>query len=278
MSPSMTPNEDPEISSFPEWARPFATGEKMGRAAALLAYAAYYGVDGSADDDSEGLALERMPVHRPPVVGYASRTGTRRNLAALAAANWKLLISAKGVLRTEGMDYAIDNGAWTAFQTGQPFDETAFSRVVDRLGEQADWIVVPDIVAGGLKSLDYSLTWLNRLRGLPTPLLIAVQDGMTPADVSQFLSPAVGIFIGGSTEWKESSAQMWGELARKRNCYLHVGRVNSQRRIAICAAAGASSFDGTSVSMFAKSMPRLDAAKRQPDMFAASSVWKTVNG
>lgn len=141
-----------------------------------------------------------MVMHRPPMVGYASCTGTRRNLAALDDADWRLLVSAKGQLRTEGMRYAIDNGAWTAFQQMQPFDEAAFVLAVDRLGERADWIVLPDIVEGGLASLDYSLRWVERLRGMPTKLLIAVQDGMQIEDVVTFLSPAVKIFTGGSTQ------------------------------------------------------------------------------
>jgi len=252
----------------PRWLEDYASGEKLGWAQAVMAYADYCGVDGSADDDPE--IEERLAMHRPPLAAYASRTGTRRNLAAMQDADWRLLISATGQLRTEGMRYALDNGAWTAFQQGQPFDEDAFVVAVDRLGERADWVVLPDIVEGGLASLEYSLTWLERLRGMPSRLLIAVQNGMQVQDVASFLSPAVGIFVGGSTQWKEETAQAWGSLARRRHCYLHVGRVNSARRIRICAAAGADSFDGTSVSRYAKTLPRLDRATRQADLFAAA--------
>ncbi len=90
------------------------------------------------------------------MIPYASRTGTRRNLAALRAAGWRLLVSAKGALLHEGFRYALDNGAWSAYQAKEPFDEAAFLRAIDRLGAGADWIVIPDIVAGGLRSLDYS--------------------------------------------------------------------------------------------------------------------------
>lgn len=250
---------------LPTWAEPYARGERQGYAQAVMAYADYYCVDGSADDDTE--IEERIEIHRPPMVSYASRTGTRRNLNAMRAAGWKLLVSAAGVLRTEGMPYALDNGAWSAFQQARPFDEDAFMRAVDQLGEGADWIVLPDIVADGMRSLDYSLTWLERLRGLPTRLLIAVQDGMEIDDVRPFLSPAVGIFVGGTTEWKEATAGAWGSAARRRNCYLHVGRVNSVRRIRFCAAAGANSIDGTSATRFSMTLSRLDAATRQPDFF-----------
>jgi hypothetical protein len=64
-----------------------------------MACAEYYDVDGAADDDPE--VEERIAMHRPPILGYASRTGTRRNLAALQGADWRLLVSAKGELRTE---------------------------------------------------------------------------------------------------------------------------------------------------------------------------------
>ena len=210
-------------------------------------------------------------MHRVPMVGYASRTGTRRNLAALREAHWRLLVSAKGELRTEGMRYALDNGAWSAFVQQQPFDEEAFLVALEKLGEGADWIVLPDIVAGGLASLDFSLKWKERLRGMPTRMLIAVQNGMQIDDVASLLCPAVGIFIGGTTEWKEATAHAWGSLARRRHCHLHVGRVNSARRIRICAAAGADSFDGSGVSRYSKSLPRLDRAIRQADMFAAAA-------
>ncbi|WP_326430330.1 hypothetical protein VQ574_21645 (plasmid) [Stutzerimonas frequens] len=248
----------PATFEQPAWMEPYTSGTKIGRAQALMAYAEYYGVDGSADLDAE--IEERLPVLPTPMTSYASRTGTRRNLAAMRAAGWRLLVSAKGVLRTEGMPYALDNGAWTSFQQGTPFDELAFGRAVELLGESADWIVLPDIVAGGMASLEFSLRWLERLKGIPTRLLLAVQNGMEPDDVRELLTPAVGLFVGGDTQWKLATVNTWGQLARRRNCYLHVGRVNSAKRIALCAAAGANSVDGTSASRFEKTLAPLDAA------------------
>lgn len=197
------------------------------------------------------------------MIGYASRTGTKRNLAVLRDAGWRLLISARGVLRNEGFPYALDNGAWTAHQRGEAFDEPAFVHAYDLFGADADWVVAPDIVAGGVDSLRFSERWLPRLTGARL-VLIAVQDGMAAEDVAPLLGKRCGIFVGGTTEWKERTAVAWGELARKRGAYLHVGRVNSARRISICHEAQADSFDGTSVSRFAKSLPRLDRATRQP--------------
>ena len=259
-----------KLARYPKWAHPYLTGRRQSAAQCFASYASYYGVDGSADlDDSVD---ERMPLPRGPMQSYASRTGTRRNLAALRDAGWRLIVSATGALRHEGMPYALDNGAWTAFQQQRQFDERLFWRAVEQMGENADWIVLPDIVAGGQASLDYSIAWMNRLRGLPTKQLIAVQDGVTLDDVRDFLNPMVGIFVGGTTEWKESTVHEWGLLARRTCCYLHVGRVNSARRIRLCAAAGADSIDGTSASRFSTTIGRLDIARRQRDLFGATAL------
>ncbi|RSU61411.1 hypothetical protein [Sphingobium yanoikuyae] len=204
------------------------------------------------------------------MIGYASRTGTRRNLDALRHAGWRLMVSAKGPLRPERFRYALDNGAWTAFQQGEPFDVPAFEKAVALLGPGADWIVLPDIVAGGLASLRFSLDWLDALRNRPelrgARYLLAVQNGMEPPHVAPIVGPEVGIFVGGDTPWKLATMAAWTRLAHERGAICHVGRVNTVRRIRLCAAAGADSFDGSGVSRFASALPPLDLARRQPDI------------
>lgn len=258
-----------------DWLAPYVTGHRVSHAQGMAAYAAYYGCDESCDEldlaEEEGGEIPRAPMR-----GYASMTGTLRNLRALDDAGWHVLLSPAGSLNPKQRLYALDNGAWSAYQQGVPFDDDAFLRAVDKVGEHAEWIVLPDIVLGGLASLELSLAWLDRLKGFPTRLLIAVQNGMTPEHVRSYLNPSVGLFVGGDSAWKEGTSTMWGSLARRRNCYLHIGRVNTQRRIAICAAAGADSFDGTSVSRYAVTMRPLDTALRQADLFAASRIWSEV--
>ena len=204
------------------------------------------------------------------MTAYASRTGTRRNLDALRRAGWRLMVSARGVLRTEGFRFALDNGAWTSFQRGEPFDEPAFERAVSLLGADADWIVVPDIVMGGMASLKFSRMWLARLRNrrsLSTAtFMIAVQNGIGHGYVRDIIGPQVGIFVGGDTEWKLATMTEWTRLAHSRGAICHVGRVNSARRIRLCAAAGVDSFDGSGPSRFATALPPLDLARRQADI------------
>lgn len=198
------------------------------------------------------------------LLAYASRTGTKRNLRALSARGWRLLISAAGVLRDEGFEHiALDNGAWSAFTQGRPFDEAAFLVALQRFGPRADWTVIPDIVAGGPASLEMSLRWMRRVLDETPRALLAVQDGMTVDDVRPFLGARVGVFVGGSTAWKLSTLATWGALARGCGAWCHVGRVNTARRIRACSVAGVTSFDGTSASRFADTIPLLDSARRQ---------------
>lgn len=196
------------------------------------------------------------------MIGYASRTGTRENLAALRDAGWRLLLSPLGTWDTHRFPYAVDNGAWSSHTKGIPHDVARFHRLALRYGAGADFVVAPDIVAGGLASLRLTVSWLPRLDFCPLRLF-PVQDGMAPADVAPYLGHDVGIFIGGSAAWKERTADAWGDLAVRLGCYLHVGRVNTARRISICAQAGADSFDGTSATMYRKSLPLLEATRRQ---------------
>ena len=196
------------------------------------------------------------------MIPYASRTGTRKNLEALKEHNWRLLVTPQSP-RTEGMPYAIDNGAWSCHQRGCGFDRRLFLRLVDILGDRADWIVLPDIVAGGLGSLELSLEWLDRLKSRETLLLLAVQDGMRREHVMPFLSKRVGLFVGGTTEWKLNSLPTWAGLAHQLGIYIHVARVNTARRIRYCSGFQVHSIDGTSATRYRQTIHLLDFWRRQ---------------
>lgn len=210
------------------------------------------------------------------VICYASRTGTKRNLAALRAADWGLLVSRAGKWRTEGFArIAADNGAWADFNAGRSFDEDGFERFLGWLAAQpviADWIVLPDIVAGGLESLRLSVRYINRCLAVAPLVLIAVQDGMEHRDLAPLVGPAVGIFLGGSTEWKLGRMADWGVFCAKHGVYYHVARVNTAKRMFMAIAAGAASIDGSSASRYAVTLPTLDLASRHRDLFATRGI------
>lgn len=200
---------------------------------------------------------------------FATNTQGARNLAALREAGFGILLTpGQHANPPEWCDlYAIDNGRWAAKDNPELWDAKAFRELCEARGSKAHFVVVPDIVCGGRQSLDFSLTWIDFCMHFRRPLL-AVQDGMDAKDVGAILErkPSLGIFVGGSTEWKERTMYGWGMVAHALRRYLHVGRVNTQRRIRLCAEAGADSFDGTSATMFSCNIPLIETARRQPSI------------
>lgn len=197
------------------------------------------------------------------MIPYAAYTTTRRNLTALRDARWRIMLSPATGLNSFGLPYSLDNGAWSAYTSGGAWDAGAFRSALRGCGSRADFVVVPDIVEGGLQSLKLSAEWLPFVMSLTQIALVPVQDGMTPKDVAPLLNRKVGIFVGGSTRFKEDTMIQWGDLAAKIGCWFHVGRVNTCRRIELCAAARATSFDGSSVTRYAATLPKLDRARLQ---------------
>jgi hypothetical protein len=102
--------------------------------------------------------------------------------------------------------------------------------------------VVPDIVAGGLASLDWSAFWRNTVPA-EFPAYLAVQDGMTAADVMPHLPRYSGIFVGGSLPWKLATGATWADLARVHGLGCHIGRVGTAARVRWASAIGATSVD-----------------------------------
>lgn len=198
---------------------------------------------------------------------YAAALGKGRNQEALCRAGWGFMCLPDR-LQSHGQPFALDNGAWGAFQKGQRLNELAFYRAVERVGASADFIVVPDIVCGGRQSLDLSLRSLEKLSGVPARKLIAVENGFKWSDVADYVGSDVGIFVGGDTEWKLTTLPVWGELCARAGVYLHVGRVNTVKRLRLCAAAGVDSFDGSGVSRFSSELPRIDFHRRQGDLLS----------
>lgn len=86
--------------SKPEWMAKYANGQCVSQAQASAAYSTYYNLDGSADFEND--IVEQLPAAVPMLRPYASRTGTKTTLENMRKLGWSILVSAAGVLRTEG--------------------------------------------------------------------------------------------------------------------------------------------------------------------------------
>jgi hypothetical protein len=140
------------------------------------------------------------------------------------------------------LPYALDNGAFTAWKNNKPWDAGAFMDLIERAQGHARplWIAVPDVVADAKATIALWPEWSQRIhRAAPrVQLAFVVQDGMTAADVP---ADASVIFVGGSTDWKWSTLSMWAKSFPR----IHVGRVNTERRLWQCHEHGVESCDGT---------------------------------
>lgn len=169
--------------------------------------------------------------------------------------------------------FIIDNGVWrdwNAHKKGKradPYiDEMAYMTrrwKAEQTGHEPLFAVIPDIIAGGMDSLDFSRWWIDieqaatewDLRCGFWPWYLAVQDGMDPAAVEELLADQAtddwqdryqakiaGLFIGGTDEFKKT-APMWAELAHRYGLGCHFGRCSTPERLAEAVAAGCDSCD-----------------------------------
>ena len=139
------------------------------------------------------------------------------------------------------LPYALDNGAFPAWVNGEPWDRDGFLALVARAaksGQAPLWVVVPDAVGDRSATLALWGEWAPRLSTYGWPLAFAVQDGMSAADVP---SEASVVFVGGTTAWKWRTLADWCSAFPR----VHVGRVNTERRLWQCWRSGAESCDGT---------------------------------
>lgn len=143
--------------------------------------------------------------------------------------------------------FAADNGCFAEAQ-GKPWDVDKWLRwVVAEVAPRADnclFVVAPDVVGDAAATLARSPRYLNIIRRLGLPAAFCAQDGLEnhtiPWDTFDVL------FIGGSTEWKLSEAARNISMeAHRQGKWIHMGRVNSWKRIDIARSFGVDSVDGT---------------------------------
>lgn len=146
----------------------------------------------------------------------------------------------------------LDCGSFTDWKAGRAFDLVRWERdlrwIAYRLEagklQAPDFVVMPDIVGGGLESLERSLELVEWVPSeLPVRYLV-VQEGMAPAQVADVLPHFGGIFIGGaSMAWKLDTAPTWIALAHAHGLRCHIGRIGTLARLALARQLGADSVD-----------------------------------
>lgn len=145
-------------------------------------------------------------------------------------------------IRPPGVAWCADNGAFS-----DRFDPVKWWGFLVRHAHDAStcaFATAPDVVGDAAATLTRSAPWLPRIRALGYPAALVAQDGLEelPIPWETFDS----LFIGGTTEWKLGPhARTIAAEAKSRGKWLHMGRVNSERRFRYARAIGCDSADGT---------------------------------
>jgi hypothetical protein len=144
-----------------------------------------------------------------------------------------------------GERWAGDNDAFLAW------DEARFRRMLRRV---AAWpgclfVAAPDVVGDARATLARFPPWRAEIAAHGLPVALVGQDGAEGLDLPW--DGLAALFVGGTTAWKLSAAaaDLMAE-ASARGKWVHMGRVNSRRRLRIAHDLGCSSVDGTGWSMF----------------------------
>lgn len=171
-------------------------------------------------------------------------TRKRAFVAELQRLGWGRMFTLRPPTPYEGEPWGFDNGAFIDWRQGVPFDGERFRRRVGYAVAHVEppyLAVLPDVVGGGRRSLDLSLSWIGDLPP-EWPWYLAVQDGMTVAEVAAVLPAVSGLFLGGSNAFKATAAT-WCALAHAAGKPFHYGRAGVWRKVRHAQEVGADSCD-----------------------------------
>lgn len=143
-----------------------------------------------------------------------------------------------------GFLWAADNDCY------QGFHQYRYERMLDAVAGVPGclFITSPDVVGDSHQTMELFDRW-HRKVSEAGPVGLVGQDGLHPADVPWNYIKA--LFIGGTTEWKlGEEARFLIKEAKERGKWVHMGRVNSWRRVEYALACEVDSIDGTQLSWF----------------------------
>lgn len=145
--------------------------------------------------------------------------------------------------------YFIDNGAYRAYLRGEIINTDSFYAFLGKIQKctyPPQFVCIPDIVAGGEKSFEFSLKHAGKIPEEFKKYFV-VQDGQYPTIIESILPLVDGIFVGGSTVWKWRTAENWIKCAHNYGKKCHIERVGTWRNFLRAHNLGADSIDGSTL-------------------------------
>lgn len=144
-----------------------------------------------------------------------------------------------------GIPWAADNDCF------QRLDPVAYRRMLAAIRGVPGclFVTAPDVVGQWGPTRGYWNLWRDELLEVGQPVAYVAQDDQPAGDVPW--DDLGALFIGGTTGYKLSAdAERLGREAKERGLWLHMGRVNSRKRVHYARAIGCDSIDGTQFSQW----------------------------
>lgn len=168
--------------------------------------------------------------------------------------------------------WAGDNGAYGK----HGFESDRFRHMLEMSDSSKNrclFIVAPDVVGDAHATIAQFKQWGAELRDDGWPVAFVSQDRLNASVVPW--NSFECFFVGGTDAWKLSqpSVALMHE-AKERGKWLHIGRVNTRKRVLFCHHIGADSFDGTTFAIQPDGaavwvLPLLRWLHVQPSLFEA---------
>ncbi len=160
-----------------------------------------------------------------------------------------LITPQAGNLPPHNMPWAADNAAYSNWDQGK------FLNMLDKLSgclyNPPVWVAAPDVVGDAIATAKKFMIWqpIIKMHGLPVALVL--QNGQESIGWATHERNFDAIFIGGDDEFKLGGyVRYCVKKAKAKGKWVHMGRVNSLRRIDYAREIGCDSVDGTACSMY----------------------------
>lgn len=172
----------------------------------------------------------------------------------------------------QGWSWAADNGCFA-----DTWDADTWLAWLRRMADVPGclWATVPDVVGDADATRRLFDEWADTVAGFGYRLAYVAQDGATVDGVPWGRIDC--LFVGGTTEFKLSpDAERLARHAKAAGLTVHMGRVNSLRRMQIAESWGVDTCDGTFLAFGPDAnVPRLERMLRtvmaQPSLFGGAA-------
>jgi hypothetical protein len=168
----------------------------------------------------------------------------------------------------EGQVWAGDNGRYASPHEYSDEKYLAWLTKMEPHRERCLFVTAPDVWGDAVATMALSLPMLPVIRSAGWPVALVAQDGLENQHVPWEDFDA--LFIGGSDRWRHSDGlRALVAEARRRGKWVHMGRVNSLRRMQYAESIGCDSADGTKLKY-----QTVDVAAWGAHVRANPSIWR----